>query len=460
MVVGAIIAFFISPFLVHTLGKESYGIWALVFSVIAYLDFFDVGMKQSLARFLSKHYATKDYEGLNKVINTSNLIYIVTGSLVIVGTLIIAHFFLGAFNIEPELLSVMRTVLIIIGFNQAISFFFMTGTAIGPFHRYDVSNAIEITASIVKAFLVVYFLKMGQGLITLAIITIAMNVVKLTTRRIVQQRLVPQIRWRFRYIDRQRVKELLGYGSVSFLIVVSWLIIFNIDNVIIGIFITTTAVTFYSIAGQIISYLRTIISAIGIPLVPAISHLDATSDTHDIGNLYGKLSKYLYYLSGCICVGLMFFSGKFIILWMGPEFTDTVDILLILSIPVCIYLPQVMANSVLLGIGRHLPLFYVLAAEAIPQLIIYIFVYPYVFHRIINADLKGFYLSSAKMLALSALFTIPVALFMKYVMQFTGWGGLFIDIVIVSACALAGFWWKVLEPEERVRLLAKVKRQG
>jgi len=484
MVVGAIIAFFISPFLVHTLGKESYGIWALVFSVIAYLDFFDVGMKQSLARFLSKHYATKDYEGLNKVINTSNLIYIVTGSLVIVGTLIIAHFFLGAFNIEPELLSVMRTVLIIIGFNQAISFFFMTGTAIGPFHRYDVSNAIEITASIVKAFLVVYFLKMGQGLITLAIITIAMNVVKLTTRRIVQQRLVPQIRWRFRYIDRQRVKELLGYGSVSFLIVVSWLIIFNIDNVIIGIFITTTAVTFYSIAGQIISYLRTIISAIGIPLVPAISHLDATSDTHDIGNLYGKLSKYLYYLSGCICVGLMFFSGKFIILWMGPEFTDTVNILLILSIPVCIYLPQVMANSVLLGIGRHLPLFYVLAAEAvsnaalslilvrtmgiygvalgtaIPQLIIYIFVYPYVFHRIINADLKGFYLSSAKMLALSALFTIPVALFMKYVMQFTGWGGLFIDIVIVSACALAGFWWKVLEPEERVRLLAKVKRQG
>ena len=483
MVTGAIIAFFLTPFLVHTLGKEEYGIWALVFSIIAYMNFFDVGMKQSLARYLSKHYATKDYDGLNAVINSSNLIYTITGSLVIMGTLVIAYFLLDVFSIAPELLPVMRTALIIIGLNQAVHFFFMTGTAIGPFHRYDVSNAIEITFSIVNALIVVYFLKKGHGLVTLAIITITVNVVRSVVRRVVQQRLVPQIRWRFRYVERERVRELLGYGFVSFLIVISWMVIFNIDNIVVGIFLSTTAVTFYSIAGQIITYLRMIINAIGIPLVPAVSHLDATSDTRQIASLYGKMSKYLYYLSGCTCVGLMFFAGKFIYLWMGPEFTDTVEILMILTIPVCIYLPQVMANSVLLGLGRHLPLFYVLAAEAvsnvalslilvrplgihgvalgtaIPQLIIYVFVYPYVFHRIIKADLKGFYLTGAKMLAASALFTLPAAGLMKYANHLPGWGGLFADVVIVGAFALVGFLWKVLEPEDRVRLLSKLKRQ-
>jgi O-antigen/teichoic acid export membrane protein len=482
MVTSAIIAFFLTPFLVHTLGKEEYGIWALVFSIIAYMNFFDVGMKQSLARYLSKHYATKDYDGLNAVINSSNLIYTITGSLVIIGTLVVAHFFLDSFSVAPELLPVMRTALIIIGFNQAVHFFFMTGTAIGPFHRYDISNAVEITFSIISALIVVYYLKKGHGLITLAIITITVNIVQSVVRRIVQQYLVPQIRWRFKYIDRKYVRELLGYGFVGFLIVISWMVIFNIDNVVVGIFLSTTAVTFYSIAGQMITYLRTIINAIGIPLVPAISHLDATSDTREIAGLYSKISKYLYYFSGCICVGLMFFAGKFIYLWMGPEFTDTVEILMILTIPVCVYLPQVMANSVLLGIGRHLPLFYVLAAEAvsnaalslilvrplgihgvalgtaIPQLIIYLFVYPYVFHRIIKASLKGFYLTSAKMLATSALFTLPIAVLMKYVNHIPGWGGLFADIVLVGAFALAGFLWKVLDPEDRVKLLSKLKK--
>ncbi len=482
MVSGAVIAFFMSPFLVHTLGKEQYGVWALVFSIIAYMNFFDVGMKQSLARFLSKHYATKDYDGLNKVINTSNVIYFITGSLVIVATLVIAYFFIDSFNIEPELLPIMRKALILIGFNQAVQFFFMTGTAIGPFHRYDISNAIEISYAILNALVVVFFLKRGHGLVTLATITLTGTIIKDIVRRIVQQRIVPQIKWHYKYFDPQQVRELLGYGAVSFLIVISWMIIFNIDNVVVGMFLSATAVTYYSIAGQMITYLRTLISAIGIPLVPAISHLDATSDSREIAELYRKLSKYLYYLSGCICVGLYFFAGKFIYLWMGTEFTQTVNILYILAIPVCIYLPQVMANSVLLGIGKHLPLFYVLAAEAvanvtlsiilvkiygiygvalgtaIPQTIIYIFVYPIVFHKIIGADVKVFYFQSATMLLFSAGFTLPVAALMKYVIPIPGWVGLFVDVAVVGAVAVAGFWWKVLNEEDKTRLLGRFRK--
>ncbi len=483
MVTGAIIAFFMTPFLVHTLGKEEYGIWALVFSIIAYMNFFDIGMKQSLARFLSRHYATGDDDGLNAVINSGNVIYSITGSLVILATLVVAYYFLDAFNIATELRPVMRTALIIIGFNQAVYFFFMTGTAIGPFHRYDISNAVEITFSVSNALVVVYFLKQGHGLVTLAIITIAVNLVRSVVRRIVQQRLVPQIRWRLRYVRRDSIRELLGYGVISFLIVISWMVIFNIDNVVIGIYISTTAVTFYSIAAQMITYLRTIIAGIATPLVPAISHLDATSNTDEIAALYGKVSRYLYYLSGCICVGLFMVADKFIFLWMGPEFTDTVEVLMILAIPACIYLPQVTANSVLLGIGRHLPLFYVLAAEAvsnaglslilvrslgihgvalgtaIPQLVIYIFVYPYVFHRIIGADLRRFYLTSAGMLIYAAVFTLPVAVLMKYINIIPGWGGLAVDVAVIGGLALVGFWFKVLEDDDRARLSSKLGRK-
>ncbi len=482
MVIGAVIAFFMSPFVVHTLGKEEYGIWALVFSIIAYMNLFDLGMKQSLARYLSRYYATKNWQNLNEVISTSTFIYTLTGTAVVIISITIAYYFVDAFNVAPEYLPVMRKALIIIGINQAIAFFFMTGTAIGPFHRYDISNAIEISFTLINAAVIVYYLKQGHGIVTLAWITLITNTIRFIIRRFTQQWLVPQLRLRIRYITKSRMRELLSYGFISFLIVVAWMVIFNIDNIVIGLFITTTAVTYYSIALQIINYLRSIINAIGVPLVPAISHLDATSDQNEIGSLYIKITAYLYYLTSAICVGLMFFGGKFIYLWMGPDFTDTVKVLYILAIPAAIYLPQIMANSVLLGIGKHKSLFYVLAGEAvsnfvlsiilvqslgiigvalgtaIPQTIIYLFVYPYVFFRIINANLKKFYLTAARTAGLASLCTIPVALGLKYINSLAGWGGFFLDVGVMMLVTFIGFWFWVLDSDTRVRFQTKFKR--
>ena len=75
LVLTAGIAFYLNPFLVHHLGTEQFGIWALCFSILAYTDFFDVGVRQSLARYLPKYYGVQDYENMNRVLNTGNLIY-------------------------------------------------------------------------------------------------------------------------------------------------------------------------------------------------------------------------------------------------------------------------------------------------------------------------------------------------------------------------------------------------
>ncbi len=484
MVLSAVIAFFLSPFVVHTLGTETYGIWALVFSIVAYLNLFDAGMKQSLARFLSKHYATKDYTALNEVISTSTFIYTITGSIVVIGTVLVASFFLDSFNIPPDMLPIMRKALVIVGVNQAIAFFFMTGTAIGPFHRYDISNAIEIAFSFINAGATVYVLKAGYGLIGLAWVVIAGNFARFLIRRYTQQMIVPQIRLRIHFIKKERMRELLGYGAISFLIVVSWMVIFNIDNIVIGLYLTTSAVAYYSIATQVINYTRAIVNAIGIPLVPAISHIDATSGTDEIAPLYLKLSNYLYFLTTAICVGLMFFGDDFIILWMGPEFTSTVTVMRILTIPLAVFLPQVMANSVLLGIGKHRALFYVLAGEAvsnfllsiilvqhygvvgvaigtgIPQVVIYLFVYPMVFHRIIKASLKTYYMTNARLILIGTAITLPISLLMNQYNSVGGWLGFFINISVLGLISLAGFWAFVLDQEMKSNILKKLGRSN
>ncbi len=482
MFVSMIIAFFMSPFLVHNLGKEQYGIWALVLSIISYSGFLDAGMRQSLARYIPKYYAVRDFLKLNQVLSSTNAVYAIAGTLVIIGTLIIAFFFADVFKVTRELLPVLKITLILLGLNEAVRFFFITRSALGPFHRYDIGNAIDILSAIANALVIVYFIGKGYELITLAIITIATSFVKFIIRSIYQKHIVPEVEYKIKFIDKQMIKELFEYGLVSFFIVIAWMVIFSSDNIIIGIFRTTTDVTYYSIALTLITYLRTLMMSIGVPLIPAVSHLDATSKLDEINELHAKLTNYLYYLSSIICVGIIFFGSNFIFLWMGPDFQKTVNVLHLLIIPAAIYLPQVTSNSILLGISRHRPLLYIVLSEAagkitlslilirfwgiygvalgtiIPQVIIYLFIYPYVYHKITKASLSRFYLDSLRMIIIGVLFTCPIGLLIKYYLLLDGWPGLIIAVIAVGAGGGIGFWWKILEPYDKDRIVSRLRK--
>ena len=50
------VGFFLSPFILHRLGNVAYGVWVLAISVVAYLNFLDLGMQNSVLRFVSKGY--------------------------------------------------------------------------------------------------------------------------------------------------------------------------------------------------------------------------------------------------------------------------------------------------------------------------------------------------------------------------------------------------------------------
>ncbi len=480
MVLSAVVAFFLNPFLVHRLGTDRYGIWSLVWSAIAYTAFLDAGLKQSLARFIPKHYATGDYPKLNEVINSSQFIYNITGTLVVIAGLIISLLAPAIFNVKPELHRTMQIVFVLIGLTQALRFYFMTGTALGPFHRYDMANAVEVVVLLVNTFLIVYFIYAGYGLVALGVITLAVTAGNFLVRRLIQQKLVPQITFSFDYMNKERIRELLGYGVISFFIVVAWMVIFNSGNVIIGIFLTTTDVTYYSIAAMIINYFRTIVNAIGVPLVPAISHLDTTSGMDEISRLYRKLTRYLYYLCTGICVAVFFFGHDFISLWMGPGFETTSNVLYILILPACIYLPQIMANSVLLGISKHKALFYVLAGEAlgnillsvilvqylgvygvalgliIPQFIIYTFIFPLVFHRIIGSGVRTFYARAVRMILFSGICTVPISFLLYRYVDLDTWGGFLIKGSVWALFLGIGFWWKILDQDTKLRLKAKI----
>ena len=377
----------------------------------------------------------------------------------------------------------MRWTLLIVGLNGAIIFYTMASAALGPFHRYDLLQGTGMTFKVLETAAIIYFLSQGHQLIALALIVLVATTSRMAIRRLVQQRLVPQIKFAVRYISRSMAREMISYGAYSFLIVIATIVIFNTDNIVIGIFVSTEAVTYYAIALTIMQYLRNIVQTAGVPLITAISHMEATGNLDEVAKMSEKMMKYLFYLCTCFCCGVLVFSSEFIQLWMGPGFELTVTVLWLLLLPAIIYLPQATSNSILFGIGKHRLLFFILLGEAvanivlslilvqfygvigvalgtaIPQVIIYSSIYPILYHRVLKAEVKRFYLNGAGMALLGAAVTISVGLVLKSRMAIDSWSAFCLSMGITVVAFSAVFMLFILDSEDKARLRALLARR-
>jgi O-antigen/teichoic acid export membrane protein len=65
------VAFVVSPFMLHKLGDNAFGVWVLIISLTGYLGFFDFGVRACIGRYVGRFAATGDVEQLQKFVNTS-----------------------------------------------------------------------------------------------------------------------------------------------------------------------------------------------------------------------------------------------------------------------------------------------------------------------------------------------------------------------------------------------------
>src|SRR5579863_2708752 len=88
------VGFFLSPFILHHLGDDAFGLWVLIFSLTGYYGIFDFGIRSSLIRYVSKFQVTGDKDQLARLINTSLFTYSCLGVILLVPT------FIGSFYVD------------------------------------------------------------------------------------------------------------------------------------------------------------------------------------------------------------------------------------------------------------------------------------------------------------------------------------------------------------------------
>lgn len=120
---GVIISLGSTPFIVSTLGKSEYGLFALVNSIIAYIVLLDLGFGSAVIRFNAKYISENDSAGQRNINGMFLLLFSAIGLLSLLASVILVFNFDAIFSsLDAAELGILKTIFIIAAINVAVSF--------------------------------------------------------------------------------------------------------------------------------------------------------------------------------------------------------------------------------------------------------------------------------------------------------------------------------------------------
>lgn len=344
--ISIVISLLLVPLTIDYLNPASYGVWLTLASIIAWFNFFDIGLGNGLRNKFAIAKAKGDFKLARIYISTTYaIISIIAIALFLVFILI--NQFLNWDNIlnTPEEIEDLRKLVFIVFTVFCLQFVTkLINVIFIADQRPMVSTAINTTASFIS-LLAVYFL-INSTEESLLYLGASMSLINLLVPLIVSF-------WAFKgqykdykpsikLVNLAYAKDLFGIGMKFFVIQIATLIVFATDNVIIAHVVGPEDVTRYNIAHKYFGIVTIIFTIITTPYWSAFTDAYYKNDFTWIKRVVKQVSK-LWVLLSIFTVAMFLFSDAFYNLWIG----DRVEIPSSMSFVFALYVIVISGGSIL-----------------------------------------------------------------------------------------------------------------
>jgi O-antigen/teichoic acid export membrane protein len=346
---------FITPFIIKHVGREGFGIWALVGVISSYAQLSDFGITDSLIKFMAEYKAKNDTLQLNKLINTAFTVYIAISAVFGFLLLSILPFLIKTIlSIPPEFSAKANYI-----FTIAIALFFVNmtmgvfGSLIIGFQRMGYSNLISLISTIIMACGTVLILGNGYGLEGLIHNNILITLFVMISNFFVAWRLFPQMRLNpFKYFSKDTLRLIFGFSWKVQLSSISNLLVYQVDRVLLSHFLGLSAVSNYEIANRIASQAKGFIGSVFTPMTPAASSLQATDGIDKLRGLYNRSMKYMAIAAIPFSLLIVALAHPFVRTWMGEGYATSAYTLQFLMLSYMLNLLPGPGNFILSGMNK------------------------------------------------------------------------------------------------------------
>jgi O-antigen/teichoic acid export membrane protein len=313
---------------------DIYGIWAIVTVIAGYFGLLDLGVGVAFIRNVSVYYAKKDFNSINRLINTGIIFYI--AFTIVVGT--IAYFSIGTIidilhyptQLRDDAFTVFFWGIVLFGLS---SIGYVISSIQTGIQRMDLLNKVSIIASIPMALGTVYFLESGYGMKGLMINNYIVFGITFALNAIIAYRLFPQLKINPALFSVDMLKMVVNFGYKVQVGTIADTITLQTDKLLITYFISPAMTGFYQVGSSLAQTIRGLPILLISALLPAASEISANQDHESLRQVYARGTKYLMLVSFPMTFYTFAMAGIIMLAWMNsPDYGISAIVIQILII--------------------------------------------------------------------------------------------------------------------------------
>lgn len=310
------------PLFLKYLGDKDYGIWMTIFSIVSWINTFDLGIGNGLKNKLAENYSKKNFQEMKEYIMTS---YVSLSFLAlifwIIGCLGIYFFnFSQGLNIGYYSENYLKLLFFITYSLTLINFIVKIYNVLYlSVHNSYTSNLCTLLFQILFILILIILNKINKiSLLSIVFIYPGFTLILGVIFTIIFFKKYKNFRPKLEDFRKEKIKIINGLGLYFFLIQISMLIIMTTDNIVIMRYLGAEEVATYSIISKLFQAILIIETLISAPMWPLFIDAYVKSDKKWIIKIYKKLNL-LFFLT-ILGTGLLIIITPLILkIWIGKE---------------------------------------------------------------------------------------------------------------------------------------------
>ncbi len=354
MGLGVIIGLVTTPLILETLGQNEYGVYTLFGSLIATLTMFDLGLNNTVVRYVSRYQAEKKQTEQARFLGLIIIIYLIISLCILALGYVIYQRLPTMFPaLKKDELYLAEQIFIVLIASLAISLPGGMFTAIAnAYERFLFVKVINFTKLIIRTLMLFGVIYLYGDALSIVIMD---SIIAIFTICIMAYYSIYKIKIRFKFdnITLNHFKKVFFYSIWIFVYAIYQQIQWESGKLILGRNIGAEEVSIYAIGIMLALYYSSLATSILSMFLPKANQLvvgeNNISNLMDVGK---SISDIIFKILTPVIIMFSFFGDEFILEWLGTEYYHVYTITLTIMILYFPALLQGFMGSVLQALNK------------------------------------------------------------------------------------------------------------
>jgi O-antigen/teichoic acid export membrane protein len=340
----------LTPYLIHHLGNDNYGLWILILSALGWFNFIDLGFSYAIQRNIMLAVEKSDSDRINIVFSVGIVLFFLLG-LVAASCILCLAWFPELLNIQGPSSSIAAVALASLSLKVFLDFLMNSFHGFyGAYLRTDIDANLSTLNTIIKSTLVFIFIE-DMNIYGAVLATLIADILTHSLKVYFAKKLHPDFKFVFKLVRISEVKALFSFSKHLIASGIASSVNRRVDPIVISYLLGLKYVALYNVINSLVNQVEALVMAIVGVFQPVFIKMVARGG--DVNNIFKQVLSINNVVVLTVYTPLAIFAENFILLWIGEDYTQVGDLAFVLGFAYICRTVSRPINSLLLAQANH-----------------------------------------------------------------------------------------------------------